>query len=255
MNYNLDELLHGMYTREKKPSDITNQRILRSVKENKNMNRMESFRKIAMAATIIGVLSLGGVSTYAAAHYLFGYSINIGNKKISTEVETVSCNELKDADISQKYSTIANLEKKLGVDLLESSLAYEYSVPNVEVSKCDISDSLSYTVNVLCYYVHDQELEGDEHLWKSVGNNPFQISYQADLIVKPGDLTGMEESYEEAEFVESYTTKNGIQAEVFMFGNEYNAHIKKDNIIYKFMMESCGQGSVQDLKTFLDSLE
>ena len=42
----------------------------------------------------------------------------------------------------------------------------------------------------------------------------------------------MEETFEDSTFLESYTTENGILAEIYEFGSECGAYIEKDNIIY-----------------------
>lgn len=65
----------------------------------------------------------------------------------------------------------------------------------------------------------------------------------------------MEETFEDSAFLESYTTENGIQAEIYKFGSEYGANIEKDNIMYKFTMSAWGQADVQDFKCFLDTLK
>lgn len=229
---------------------------------NKNMSRKKVFkprRKLAVACMCLALTLCAGVSVYAAANYFLGYSIKLGDKEISKEVENVPCKELTDKDISQKYFSISELEQKMGIDLLESNLSYEYKIPNIEISKCDIYDSLSYSIYSLDYYVSDMELseeqEGDGHLWNHVGDKPLSISYQADIFINPGKLTGMEETFFDSEFLESYTTGNGIQIEIYKFGSEYGAYIEKDNVIYKFTMDTFGQADIKDFKYFLDTLK
>lgn len=232
-----------------------------SLEVNKDMNRKKIFnpsKKLATACMCLALTLCAGLSVYAA-NYFLGYSIKLGDKEISEEIENVACKELTEADIAQKYYSISDLEKKMGIDLIESTSAYEYTVPNIELSKCDIYDSLSYSIYSLDYYVSDMELSGEQNgdgnLWNHVGDKSLSISYQADIVVNPGRLTGMEETFEDSAFLESYTTENGIQAEIYKFGSEYGAYIEKDNIMYKFTMSAWGQADVQDFKYFLDTLK
>ena len=232
-----------------------------SLEVNKDMNRKKVFncKKLAAACVCLALTLCAGLTVYAAKNHLWRYSQTIGDRELfSKELETVSCKELTEEDLSQKYISISDLEEKMGIDLLESSLAYEYTFPYIKISKMEPLDSLIYTISTSGYYVKDEVLT-EQDVWMKVGDKPFSVSYQAEFIVKLGKVKGMEGHYDAAEFIESYTTENGLQAEIFRFGNalygDYGAYIEKDNIKYRFETFSIDNVDVQDFKYFLDSLK
>ena len=62
MKYDMDELMKEIYTEEIRPNDILNQKTFHKMKESGNMSNFIRFRKTAVAAAAICVISIGGVS-------------------------------------------------------------------------------------------------------------------------------------------------------------------------------------------------
>ena len=69
MKYDMDELMKEIYTEEIRPNDILNQKTFHKMKESGNMSNFTRFRKTAVAVAAISLISIGGVSAYAATQH------------------------------------------------------------------------------------------------------------------------------------------------------------------------------------------
>lgn len=256
----IDEILYQSLRGEVKPSPSLNQRILDKAKEThmKKHSTHTKWIKVAVFACVIILAS--GTTIYAATKYLFRGSLVLEDKEISQEVEGVTVNRLTSEELDKSYKTIPEVEEVLGVKLLKSDKAAETQIPYLAVKEFIDDDSRICSVSGDWYYVNDMEadLSQDQagHIWKAVGNRPYEISYEAKMYTVSDSESGLEEEYEDSAFVENYTIQNGLEAYVFTFGGEYNAYITDNNVIYTFMVSSsfAEKASLQELESFLDSL-
>lgn len=256
----LDEILYQSLRGEVKPALSLNQKILDKAKE-KHMekhNTHTSWIKVAVFACAI--IFASGTTIYAAAKYLFKGSIVLGDKEISQEVEGITVNRLTSEDLDKSYQTIPEVEEVLGLKLLKSDKATETQSPYLTIKEFIDADTRICSVSGDWYYVNDMEtdLSQDEggHIWKAVGDRPYEISYEAKMYAGSDSDTGLEDEYDGSAFVENYTTQNGLTAYVFTFGGEYNAYITDNNVIYTFMVSSSfdERAGLQELEQFLDTL-
>ena len=97
MKYDMDELMKEIYTEEIRPNDILNQKTFHKMKESGNMSNFTRFRKTAVAAAAICVISIGGVSAYAATQH---YSLLSLFQDENDEVKNTA-SELLEKDIEQ----------------------------------------------------------------------------------------------------------------------------------------------------------
>ena len=256
----LDEILYQSLRGEVKPALSLNQRILEKAKE-KHMEKHSTHTKwIKVAVFACAIILASGTTIYAATKYLFRGSLVLEDKEISQEVEGVTVNRLTSEELDKSYQTIPEVEEVLGVKLLKSDKAAETEIPYLTINEFDDDGTRICSVSGEWYYVNDMEadLAQDEtgHIWKTVGDRPYEISYEAKMYAGSDSDTGLEDEYDGSAFVENYTTQNGLTAYVFTFGGEYNAYLTDNNVIYTFMVSSSfdERAGLQELEQFLDTL-
>lgn len=255
----LDEILYQSLRGEVKPALSLNQRILDEAKE-KHMKKYNRHINWVKAAAFAAAIVLASSGTIYAAQYLFKGSLALGDKEISQDIEEIAVNGLTAEELDRPYRTIPEVEDVLGVKLLKSDKAAETEIPYLTIKEFDDDGTRICSVSGEWYYVNDMEadLAQDEtgHIWKTVGDRPYEISYEAKMYAGSDSDTGLEDEYDGSAFVENYTTQNGLTAYVFTFGGEYNAYITDNNVIYTFMVSSSFEerAGLQELEQFLDTL-
>lgn len=201
--------------------------------------------------------------SYKSKHtYVIGKN---SKKEFSSDMGYVQVNALTSDDFKHSYSTIEDVEKLMGVTFLKSDDAYIAPVTNIRLERnVGQYDSLvTYRITDGGYYVNNMELmEAGENgeLWYSITDDAYRIGYEAvihnDYNMQEGEETIFNYNYNEGVYVEEYETQGGYKADIFIAGNEYEAVIFDNSIMYSF--RAYGLGTINKLdvfKKFLDTLK
>ena len=119
MRYDMDELMKEIFAEEIKPNDILNQKTLRKMKESGNMSKYTRFRKTAVAVAAISLISIGGVSAYAATQHFSLLSL------------------FQDENDGVKNTASELLEKDIEQGVIENKEQTQYAKFSVREAICD----------------------------------------------------------------------------------------------------------------------
>lgn len=221
--------------------------------------------KTAAAAAAVIAISAGCISFFPKVRVLaeefFNSYTSFDEHKFEGNMEPIKINDgVTSEQIEAKYNNIEEVEQLLGIKLLHSSKTYAKPVPMVFISGSANGPALG--INDNAYYMHNEIIDmsksEDGSVSTRVGNNAYKIKYYACFLLEQNGhgSSGMSSLYENAAFVENYTTANKLKSAIFSFGGEHIAVIYNDNIRYEITLQ-CFEGSdkdVQILKDYLDTL-
>ena len=214
------------------------------------------------AALVIGVVCFGFAPQIKAFadEFLNGKTVLNDHQVIEGQMEAVPIRQgITEEQVFAKYDTIEDVEELFGITLLHSTKTTRKSVPIVEIFSwnhggyIEISDDKYY----LYHQVVDLSENKDGSTIHITGDDAYRISYEAAFLTdRSSEGSGGHSShYEDAAFVENYTTASGLQAGIFYFGGKYHAVIYHQNIRYEFIYDAWnGSGNVSLLKEYLETL-
>lgn len=244
-------------------SEQLKERVINMAENRKKSNQMavKFGACAAVAALALGICFHSQIQTFAERIMARG-TTQLGEKVISAEIGGITVHNLTKDQQQAAYKTIEDVESVLGVDLLSSDAAYDMPVRAISINRwSDESGWAILSVDAAAYYVNDMEMAIDEdpsgNLLKATGDNPYQISYEAELYnTVQKNIENVVSDYKGAVWTEEYETADGLQAEVFRFGGNYNAIICHDGILYRFAISGgTTDGTLEELKAFLDTLK
>jgi hypothetical protein len=214
----------------------------------------------AVAAVLLCLCFHSQISAFA--HNLFTKEENhIAGMDFGEKMDVISI----DASVPEesdmvKYHSLDEVEKLLGIDLLQSDDVYQAPIANVLLWQSDNTEVSIEQGSYIKYHEYiDLSRDKEGSISKITDKNHYSIRYEAHFYIKKG--TDVDLTYLDGTCIETYTTPSGEKAYILKRGNtnyyNYEAVLYKDNIKYTFSLEDEGNGydHLKELKKFLDSLK
>lgn len=215
------------------------------------------------AALVVGVCAIGfSPQIKAFADEFFNASVVFNNdERFEGKMEQIHINEGITAEqVEATYYNIEEVEELFGIKLLHSTKTSDKPVPTVWIFAIDHGGYIEIGDNK--YYMYNQviDLSQDENgnTVHTTGDGAYRISYTASFLTDRGEGNlGFEGHYGQAQYIETYTTANGLKAGIFLGGEYggYTAVIFHNNIRYEIELDQYGStGDIQTLRDYLDTL-
>lgn len=216
----------------------------------------------AAAAVVIGVTCVGfAPRALAFAEQLFNatFEMDGSNSSIDGKMEKIHIKDdvtFAKEDEEMTFRDITDAEKYLGVTLMHSKRATKKSVPLVNMSVVHRGELITVTDDA--YYLFREELD-DEGFYHALADGAYCISYEARFLTNRSISDGYLGTYADAEMTETYATKHGMEAGIFLSAERYHAVIFHDGIQYIFSFtpwrDDPGDRQPSDLTAFKDFLD
>ena len=216
----------------------------------------------AAAAVVIGVTCVSfAPRALAFAEQLFNatFEMDGSNSSIDGKMEKIHIKDdvtFAKEDEEMTFRDITDAEKYLGVTLMHSKRATQKSVPLVNMSVVHRGELI--TVSDDAYYLFREELD-DEGNYHVQADGAYCISYEARFLTNRSTSDGYISTYADAEMTETYTTKNGLEAGIFVNAEIYHAVVYHDGVQYIFSFtpgrDNPDDRQESDLITFKEYLD
>ncbi|MDO4166270.1 MAG: hypothetical protein Q4D32_02575 [Eubacteriales bacterium] len=235
-------------------------------REEKRCKRLWRRGSLVVAAACL-VLVVGFHSQiYSFARSLFIHeTVRVGDAEIGEmDMKAIRINDgVLTPDFEMHYfESMEDLGEKIGVSFMKSSVENEVTGKGRVMAQLDSASGVVYAYDACCFAENISKLQYSED-----GETSYHMDTEDAYVIQcrttfytenyqKEKYLGAGISYEGANALGSYETRNGLHAELFEIeGSEVDAIIYCDNIRYEYSMDSDEDYTEETRMTFLDTLK